>query len=230
MVEMCRTLGDLEDLEDLWKEVETLNQRHFPDNHLRPILGGGRTSRPRMMFVFINPTVRNISSNRKWKGPRFPFIGTRQVWKVFHRAGLFDDGLMEYITDNNTWSLEFTDAVLSFLKRRSFYFTNLVKWTGHDAALPNSEKIRLFLPILKKEIEIVQPEHIVAFGLLPFESITGQKLTLREYYSEVMRTKRLTHFDVGIGSNMRKVIPCYFPVGRGNPERAVELLTLIDSL
>lgn len=218
------------DMDGLWKEVDDLNQRYFPDNTLQPILGGGRTCKPKVMFVFINPTGRNISSDREWQGPRFPFIGTAQVWRIFHRAGLFDDGLMDYINNNREWSLEFTDKVLRFLKEKSFYFTNLVKWTGHDATLPNSEKIRLFLPILEKEIEIVQPGYIVAFGLLPFESIARRNITLRDYYSEAMRAKRVVPFEVAIGSMTRKVIPCYFPVGRGNPEKAVDLLRLVDSL
>ncbi len=217
-------------LDELWALVDELNRRCFPENRLRPILGGGRTCRPKVMFVFINPTGRNIGSDTEWQGPRFPFIGTKQVWRIFHRAGLFDDGLMEYINHNREWSLEFTDRVLSFLKRKSFYLTNLVKWTGRDATLPDSEKIRLFLPILEKEIEIVHPRYIVAFGLLPFESIAKRKIRLGEYYAEVKRTKRLIPFEVRLGQATRKVIPCYFPVGRGNPEKAVELLRLVDSL
>lgn len=224
MVSHCQTL------DELWDEVENLNRRHFPDNTLQPILGGGRTRRPKVMFVFINPTGRNISSDKEWQGPRFPFIGTKQVWRVFHRAGLFDDGLMESINNNSTWSLEFTGRVLDFLKRKSFYLTNLVKWTGRDATLPDSEKIRLFLPILEKEIGIVHPRYIVAFGLLPFESIAKRKIKLHEYYSKAMRAKRVIPFEVGIGSRVRNVIPCYFPVGRGNPEQAVDLLRLVDSL
>lgn len=218
------------DLDGLWKEVDDLNQRYFPDNTLQPILGGGRTCKPKVMFVFINPTGRNLSSDRQWKGPRFPFIGTAQVWRIFHRAGLFDDELMEYINSKREWSLEFTGRVLHFLGEKSFYFTNLVKRTGRDATLPDSEKIRLFLPILEKEIEIVHPRYIVAFGLIPFESIARRNITLRDYYSKAMRAKRLIPFEVGIGSRVRKVIPCYFPVGRGNPEKAVELLRLVDSL
>lgn len=217
-------------LDDLWKVVDSLDRASFPTNALRPILGGGRTCKPRVMFVFINPTGRNISSDRKWQGPRFPFIGTKQVWRVFHRAGLFDDGLMEHINNNREWSIEFTGRVLRFLERKSFYFTNLVKWTGYDATLPNSEKVRLFLPLLEKEIEIVRPGYIVAFGLLPFESIAKLKIKLHEYYSEAMKAERVIPFEVGIGSMTRKVIPCYFPVGRGNPEKAVELLRLVDSL
>ncbi len=217
-------------LDDLWKEVDDLNRRYFPGNVLQPILGGGRTCRPKVMFVFINPTGRNLGSDRQWRGPRFPFIGTAQVWRVFHRAGLFDDGLMELIDKKREWSPEFTGKVLRFLRKKSFYFTNLVKWTGRDATLPDQEKIQLFLPILEKEIEIVRPGYIVTFGLLPFESIARRKIRLHDYYTEAMKKKRLTPLEVDIGSMRKSVVPCYFPVGRGSPEKAVDLLRLVGSL
>jgi len=217
-------------LEELWNIVDELNQKYFPENSLKPILGNGKTFRPKVMFVFINPTHANISSGQKWQGPRFPFIGTKPVWRIFHRAGMFDDELIKEINNSKSWSLEFTDKVLNFLKSKSFYFTNIVKWTGFDATLPDSKKIKLFLPILEREIEIVQPKYIVTFGLIPFENMTNQKIKLIDYYSEVMKSQKLRFFDMEYNGFKTKVIPCYFPVGRGNPKKAVEILRLIDSL
>ena len=213
------------DLEELWGLVDELNERYFPGN-LRPILGNGRTVRPKVMFVFINPTSANSSSHRNWKGPRFPFIGTKPLWRVFHRAGMFDEYLINHINQSKSWSLEFTDQVLQFIRSKSFYLTNIVKWTGSDASLPSSEKIRLFLPILQREIEIVQPRYIVTFGLLPFENMTNQKIRLADYYEEIKRGK-LRFFDY---DGFQTLIPCYFPVGRGNPKRAVEILRLVNRL
>lgn len=179
------------------------------------------------MFVFINPTKRNISSDPFWQGPRFPFIGTKQVWRIFHRAGLFDDVLMENINSQHTWTVDFTNEVLRFLQRKKFYFTNIVKWTGHDATLPDAEKINLFLPILEREIELVKPEFIVTFGLIPFERLAKQKIKLGEYYYATMRRRVLRPFEIMINSTRTKIIPCYFPIGRGNPARAVELLAML---
>jgi DNA polymerase len=224
MVRNCQTL------EELWKIVEDINQKHFPENNLSPILGNGKTFRPKIMFVFINPTRANISSNPDWKGPRFPFIGTKQVWRIFHKAGMFEDNLIQKINNSKLWSLEFTDKVLNFLKSKSFYFTNIVKWTGQDATLPKSKKIKLFLPILEREIEIVQPSYIVTFGLIPFENMTKQKIKLGEYHSEVMQNQKLRFFDLQYKDFKTKIIPCYFPVGRGNPKKAVEILKIINRL
>lgn len=224
MVQNCQTL------EQLWNAVDELNCKHFPENSLKPILGNGKTFRPKVMFVFINPTHANISSNPNWQGPRFPFIGTKPVWRIFHKVGLFDDELIEKINASRSWSLELTDEVLNFLKAKSFYFTNIVKWTGSDATLPNSEKIKLFLPILGREIEIVQPFHIGTFGRIPFENMPNQKIKLIDYYSEVTKNKRLRFFDIEYNGFKTKIIPCYFPVGRGDPKKAIEILKLIGSI
>lgn len=178
------------------------------------------------MFVFINPTKRNISSDKKWKGPRFPFIGTKQVWRIFHRAGLFDDELMQQINNSSNWSVEFTNKVLEFLKKKEFYITNIVKWTGQDATLPDSEKIKLFLPILENEIGLVQPEYILTLGLIPFEKLTGQKIKLADYYEKITRSGKLEFYN----HNSTKIIPCYFPIGRGNPGKAVEILKMVKKL
>ncbi len=221
MIAKCKNLAEL------WNIVHQINKNNFPDNNLMPILGGGKTKKPKYMFVFINPTVKNISSDRNWKGPRFPFIGTKQVWRIFHRAGLFDDDLMFKINNSSSWSLGFTNKVLSFLKSKSFYFTNIVKWTGSDATLPNSEKIKLFLPILEREIQMVQPQQIITFGLIPFENMTGKKIKLIDYYSDVMKGKKLKLYEAKYGSFRTKIIPCYFPVGRGDPRKAVEILRLL---
>jgi len=224
VLKACKTL------DELWEYVERLHSEHFPRYSLAPIFGGGRITQPKLMCVFINPTAKNISSRMEWRGPRFPFIGTRQVWRVFHRAGFFDSELLNEIEASKYWSLELTNRVLNHLAQRGLYLTNLVKHTGHDATLPNSRHIKLFLPILIREIEIVKPEYIVSFGLLPFTTLTGERIKLNEYYSEIMATKRLRFYTLKHARIYSKVIPCYFPVGRGKPNRAIAILKLIAAL
>jgi len=229
-------LDHISDLRSLWSHVDKIDRDNFPGSGLAPIYGGGREKSPDFMFIFINPTRRNISSEPSWTGPRFPFIGTKQVWRVFHKAGLFDDGLLAYIESNPRWSVSFADKVRDFLDSNSLYISNVVKSTGADAALPDSAKIDLFLPALKREIEIVKPRYIVAMGLIPFSTLTGQKIKLADYHSEALAKKRLGAFKVsfGEGSGSRyvssEVIPCYFPVGRGSPKKAAELLSLLRRL
>lgn len=60
-----------ETLFDLWRSVHQLNKKYFPENKLVPIVGNGKTYRPRVMCLFINPTARNASADPAWKGPDF---------------------------------------------------------------------------------------------------------------------------------------------------------------
>jgi len=114
-----------EKLKKLWARVDTINRKNFSDNGLVPICGNGKVEQPKVMFVFINPTIRNISASPDWKGVRFPFIGTKNVWRFFNRSGFFDDELLEYVNTNSAWSCEFDETVLRFLCTRELYIAHL---------------------------------------------------------------------------------------------------------
>lgn len=213
-------------LDDLWQEVERVCAVNYPDNGLYPIPGGGAEEQPDICFVFINPTTRNQSSAQNWKGPRYPFLGTKEIWRIFYQSGWFSGELMERIEQTKAWPNDLALSVLEYLKLNKIYFTNVVKHTGADAALPIRNEIELFLPILKNELKIVHPKMIVAFGLIPFEALTKQKIKLNCYYQDLINNPSQTkvpkfHID-GI-----PIYPCYFPVGRGNPKRAVEILKIV---
>jgi uracil-DNA glycosylase len=223
-------IDHLSSLEELWQYTTKINEKYFPQNMLMPIFGGGQTVNPKVMFLFINPTVKNISSNPSWNGPRWPFLGTKHIWRIFHRAEMFDEQLLQQIETSKSWSVEFAQEVYDYLAKRGFYFTNIVKWTGHNADLPDTEKTKLFLPILQREIEIVKPSYIVTFGLIPFTHLMGQKIKLEDYYRKVMQTGRLITYSSLVNSTSFSVIPCYFPVGRGDPKRAVDILKLVSQI
>src|SRR3972149_269595 len=177
-------MDHIENLEQLWEKVHELNSQHFPNHKLAPILGGGQAINPKIMFVFINPTARNTSSDQNWKGPRYPFIGTKSVWRVFHRAGFLTDSLISQIEENSDWSVEFASELEGFLRDRGLYLTNLVKWTGPDGSLPDRKKVDLFLPLMVREIEIVAPKYLVTFGALPYQYLTGRFVKLGDNYDQ----------------------------------------------
>jgi len=112
-------LDKIEDLDNLWKFVYKINRENFPENELVPVCGNGKLFKPKVMFVFINPTHVNSSSDKNWKGPKFPFVGTKSFWRVFHKAGLFDNELMETINSSKNWSVELAEEVLDFLNSNS---------------------------------------------------------------------------------------------------------------
>jgi hypothetical protein len=64
---------------------------------------------------------------------------------------------------------------------------------------------------------------------MPFEELTGKKIRLKDYYNEVVRVGKLKFFNLKISSFETKIVPCYFPVGRGNPKQAIEILKLVVS-
>lgn len=223
-------LETINNLEELWRYVNKINNNYFPENKLMPILGGGQTNNPFVMFVFINPTERNISSNKNWNGLRAPFIGLKHIWNIFYQANLIDEKVINKINFTKLWDVSFANEVYNHLKEKELYFTNIVKWTGHNAELPASEKIKLFLPILKKEIEIIKPKYIVTFGLIPFKELVKENIKLKDFFSDFKEKGLLKIYNIKVNSFEAKIIPCYFPVGRGNPKRAIEILKSIKNL
>ena len=218
-------LSKISDLEELWEYTISFTKNEFGDNALFPIMGGGKCFEPDIMFVFINPTVRNISSSENWKGKRRPFTGTKHIWRIFNRAGLMSDAMLSLIESSaKEWSIAFADEVYAHLEDQGLYFTNIVKWTGHNADLPKSPKIRKYIPLLQKEIELVQPKTTVTFGLIPFNALMGFSINLGEYYDAVTKGDRLQFYEY----QSVPLLPSYFPVGRGNPQRAVELLKMLS--
>lgn len=220
-------LSTLITLDQLWDYTDKLHAELFPNSKLKPIMSGGKTQDPKYMFVFINPTYRNVSSDSNWSGKRRPWTGTKYIWKIFKNAGHFDENLLSEINNKKEWDIAFADKVYDHLAAKSFYFTNIVKWTSENADLPDAQMIKTFLPILLREIQIVNPEFIVTFGLIPFNALVNVPLKLKDYYDEVMLNKQLKHFILELEGRTFKVIPSYFPVGRGDPKRAIAILKLI---
>lgn len=210
----------MNELEKLWKEIDSCNDCKKTNNKLQHILGGGKSSNPDFMFIFINPTHANISSKTEYKGKRSPFLGTKGVWKVFHNAGFFDSNFLQ--KTQGAWNNETIEFVLKEMENKSIYFTNVIKCTSPHGLLPSSEKIKQCIPLLEKEIKIVKPKTIITMGAIPFKALTQKNIKLNEFFEKIKKGK-IESFEY----NGIKLIPCFFPVGRGNPKKAAELLKII---
>lgn len=211
-------------LESLWIEIRKITKQTYPSNKLSPILGAGAMN-PKYMIVFINPTARNLSSNPEWKGPKYPFIGTNQPWGFFNKLGIIDDDLMQEIKHKyKNWDIEFANKVLNRLKQKNIWLTNIVKNTGRDAQLPKAGDINLYLPSFLKEIEIINPGYIIAFGLIPIKAILKKDVKLSEYLEYARKHNKPKIEKIKINSKVFNLIPCYYPIGRGNPDKAFEIL------
>lgn len=195
-------------------------------NHLRHILGGGLRERPLFLFLFINPTHHNISSHADYAGERrYPFLGVRYFWKIMAQAGVLSPLIVEGIYKHG-WKIEHERIIEEELFRKKIYITNLVKCTQPHPENPLPHVITDDLPLLAREIEIVDPRYIVTFGKVPTRALTGNDIRLRDYL-ETVRTQTYKPLSSKIGKFSYATLPCYFPVGRGNPPKAIEILTFI---
>ena len=55
-------------------------QNEFGSQELNSVYGYGCSDRPKVALVFMNPTKRNIATDKSWKGLKAQFLGTKQIW------------------------------------------------------------------------------------------------------------------------------------------------------
>lgn len=202
----------------LYKKVDACDFCRQAKNPLQHIHGVG-ARKPRYMLVLINPTYKNISSAPGYGGPRFPFVGLRQFWNILGKAGLIQE--LE-LPSRSGWQDEHTQLIQKEIKRNRLFITNIVKCCYDHPDYPAREVIEHQKDILKEEIRIIQPRQIIAFGALTFKALTGLPIKLSEYWSE--RTQKFSENISGLDTS---VIPCYFPIGRGSPQKATKALQTI---
>ena len=85
-----------EKFKKLYKEYDKL-QNKYGDKTLDSIYNGGESNNPDILFVFMNPTGRNIASPKTWEGLKAPWLGTKNIWKLFTAINLFDKNLLDEI-------------------------------------------------------------------------------------------------------------------------------------
>jgi len=181
----------------------------YGDKNLDAIYGAGEIDSPELCLVFMNPTARNISSQKNWKGLKAPWISTKSVWKMLYQLNLFDKDLQIEITKKapKDWNYDFTDKVYKAVKKRSLYITNLSKATQVDARPLKNKVFKQYLDLFKKEIEIIQPKIIITFGNQVSSNFLSKNIKVSEY--------RKKYELITINNIQFKVFPIYYPVGQG---------------
>ena len=209
-------------IEELNVEYDKL-QKIYGAKELMSIYNGGCTKNPNICFVFMNPTGRNIASCPQWKGRRSPWIGTKNIWKLFYKIGLLDEEIYQEIISKKPqeWDEEFADMVYSNVEKHKYFITNLGKCTQTDARiLPNSVYSQ-YLDLLCKEIEIINPKIIITLG----NQVRSIVLDKNKSVSQC----RKQSFSKKIGKKNYKIYPVYYPIGNGmmNIDKAIEDLKFI---
>lgn len=204
-------------IKDLNKFYDKL-QLEYGEPTLSSIYNGGCEESPDICFVFMNPTGKNVASTKEWKGRRSPWIGTKNIWKLFYNVGLIDEELFIKIQSMKAseWDEEFADYVYSKVEENKYYITNLGKCTQIDARpLPDSV-LKQYLDLLYKEIDIIKPKKIIVFGNQVSTIFLGQKICVKSV--------RKQEFKIEINQKEYPVYAVFYPIGNGmrNIDLAIE--------
>ena len=210
------------ELEDLKKEYNRL-QNKYGSKNLDSIFFGGQSKNPNVMFVFMNPTGKNIASSKEWNGIKAPWVGTKNIWKLFYKIHLLDQDVFFKIQSikASEWTEEFALEVYENVIKHNYFITNLGKCTQEDARPLNDSVYLKYLKLLKKEIEIVNPKKIVLFGNQVSSIVLDEKISVSEV--------RKREFKKKINKKEYVFYAVYYPVGNGifNMDKAIEDLNYI---
>lgn len=209
-------------LQDLNKEYDKL-QIKYGAKELHSIYNGGCIENPDICFVFMNPTGRNIASLPEWNGRRSPWIGTKNIWKLFNKIDLLNDDIFNEIISKkpNDWNEMFADEVYNDIEQKKVFITNLGKCTQIDARVIPNEVYKEYLNLLFKEIEIINPKIIITFGNQVSSIILDKNISVSQC--------RKQKFVKNINNKEYIIYPVYYPIGNGmmNIDKAIEDLKYI---
>ncbi len=186
------------ELEKLYKKYDKL-QKQYGAKELHAIYHGGCFSNPKVCFVFMNPTGRNVASDSSWPGIRAPWINIKP----------------------KDWTPEFSQKVYDEVASKGYFITNLGKCTQIDARpLPDSVYLE-YLHLLKEEIRYINPDIIVTFGNQVSSILLDEKVSVTEWRKKYKYLK--------IKDKEYKVYPIFYPVGNGrfNMPKSIEDLGYI---
>lgn len=192
----------------LHKEFDKL-QKIYGDKNLDSIYGAGCINKPDIMFIFMNPTGRNVASSKDWKGLKAQWLGTKNIWKLFHKVGLIDTHIYERIIEMKPcdWDYPFSEDLYKNITAHHIYITNLGKCTQNDAKpLPN-KVFKQYLELLEKEIDVIQPKCIITFGNQVSSIILNQAISVSKCRGKA--------YNKNVNGNSYKVYPIFYPVGQG---------------
>ena len=195
----------MQQVTQLHKEYDKL-QLKYGDPTLSSIYGAGCIENPDIMFVFMNPTGRNISSIPSWEGLRAPWIGTKQVWDIFENLGLLRSEIYLKIKSikPEEWDYDVANEVYKDIQDHSVFITNLGKCTQADARPLNNSVFKDYINLMYKEIEIVNPKKIVTFGNQVSSILLDKNISVSNYPD-------IEKEDL----NGYQIFPTYYPVGQG---------------
>ena len=200
-------------LEELEKEYQKM-QIKYGDKNLDSITFGGCKNNPDICFVFMNPTGRNITSSKDWHGIKSPWIGTKNVWKLFNEIGVIDKKIYDEITSKkgSEWTETFAEEVYQNIENHKVFITNLAKCTQIDARVLDDKVFKKYLDLFWKEMNVVKPKKIILFGNQVSSIVLDEKISVSMVRKQEFNKNGFTLYSV------------YYPVGNGifNMDKSIE--------
>lgn len=197
-------------------------QKKYGDKNLNAITFGGCKKNPKICFVFMNPTAGNIAAEKSWDGPRYPWLGTKNIWKLFNKLDLLDDDILKEIQEKKKldWTKEFSEKVYKNIEDHDIFITNLAKCTQIDARFLKDDYYKAYLKLFLKEMNIVKPKKIILFGNQVSSIVLGEKIKVSD-----VRKKRFER-------NGFEFYSVFYPVGNGsfNIDKSIEDILYIKGL
>ncbi len=212
-------------MKEIKQRIDQLGVSNYARTGLVSIYGGGACKQPKLALVFMNPTSRNLSSRLSWPGPRFPFVGVYRIWYLLATCDLLSaDFVAQLPKSPKAWSVNTAISLQRELISRQLYVTNVIKETAVDSSPPPRAMFAKYETLLHDELAILKPKLTIAFGALAYHSLTGENIRLADAYEQMLDRRDILKVNT---RQRQTVVPCYFPVGRGNPERAMTILKMV---
>ena len=223
-IKLENTKGNNKSIDFINKQCDKL-QMIYGAKDLHSVYGCGESNNPRISFVFMNPTKKNVATDNSWSGLRAQWLGTKQIWDFLYKCGLFSLSLNEKIKSikPQDWTPEFCQIVYDEVKRHGIWITNLAKCAQSDAR-PLPDKVFVaYKDLLMQELNIVRPQKIVMFGNQVSSIMLNKKISVS--------TTRRQRFMLSIYGKDYDSYSVYYPVGNGrfNQDKAIEDIKFILS-
>ncbi len=180
------------------------------DKSLLPAYGAGCVGNPKVCFVFMNPTAKNISTSAEWNGLRAPWVGTKNIWKLLFALHLVEQATFDRIQAMrpHDWTADFVVSLYQSLADKKVYITNLGKCSQLDARALPDKVLQAYLEHTYAEVAALQPKHIVTFGNQVSSIFLQKKVSVSQYLD--CQSEQLQWND-----KIFNVYPTYYPVGLG---------------
>lgn len=204
-------------MEKLIKKYDQL-QNKYGSKNLNSVYGCGQDKNAKLALVFMNPTKRNIATDKSWKGLKAQWLGTKQVWEFLTKCDLFSDELNQEIKNKTPkdWTPDFCKKVYDEVKKQGIWITNLAKCTQDDARPLADEVFFKYADLLKEELYLVNPQKVFFFGNQVSSIMLDEKITVS--------TVRQKKFSLKIKDKEFESYALFYPVGNGrfNQHKTIE--------